>query len=211
MIAGAAIVVAVTSPLWAPSLLGALGTTDPATARVLVLAVEQLRPALTSSAPFEHEITVARRIMADDREMIRALDELGAAAPIGVPTLDAIRGQFVTMANGIYAAELFKLEPNGRWVERAVVRVASVVRLHDLARALEVSAAGPASTLLAEAAHQLSSNDLAGAIALVQRLPEPYAPMARPWLNAAQTRLKVARVLDMLDSRAARIPASFTR
>lgn len=211
MIAGAAIVVAVTSPLWSPSLLGALGTTDPVTARVLVLAVEQLRPALTSSEPFVHEITVARRIMADDREMIRALDELGGAAPIGVPTLDAVRGQFVSMANGIYAAELFRLEANGRWVDRAVVRVASVVRLHDLAQALEVSTAGPASTLLAEAAHLLARNDLAGAIAVVQRLPDRYAPMARSWLAAAQTRYKVTRVLDMLDARAARIPASLTR
>lgn len=211
IVAGVAILAAVTGPLWSSSLLGAVGATDPATARVLVLAVEQLRPALTSSSPFEHEIMVARRIMSDDREMTRALDELLTAAPVGVPTLDAVRGQFVTMANGIYAAELFKFEPNGRWVERAVVRVASVVRLHDLAKALEVSTAGPASTMLADAAHKMAQNDLAGAIAVVQRLPEPYAPLTRSWLNAAQARLKVARVLDMLDSRAARIPASFTR
>lgn len=211
IVAGVAILAAVTGPLWSSPLLGALGATDPATARVLVLAVEQLRPALTSSAPFEHEIMVARRIMADDREMSRALDELVAAAPVGVPTLDAVRGQFVTMANGIYAAELFKFEPNGRWVERAVVRVASVVRLHDLSKALEVNSVGPASAMLADAAHRLAQNDLAGAIAVVRGLPESYAPLARPWLNAAQARLKVTRVLEMLDSRAARIPASFTR
>ncbi|MBI3707053.1 MAG: hypothetical protein HY246_05170 [Proteobacteria bacterium] len=173
IVAGA---IAVSSPLWSPPLVAVLGGSDPATVRMFVLAVEQLKPALASSAPFERQITVVRRVMADDREVIRALDQIAAAAPVGV------------------------------------VRVASAMRLHDLARALELTTASPTSALLAEAAHRLANDDLAGAVKAMERLPAPYAPLAAPWLASAKTRLTAGRVLEMLDSLAtARMQVAFRR
>jgi hypothetical protein len=209
IVAGA---IAVTSPLWSPPLVTALGGSDPATVRMFVLAVEQLKPALASSAPFERQITVVRRVMADDREVIRALDQIAAAAPVGVPTPDLLRGQFVSVANQIFAVELFGLEPDEKWINRTVVRVASAIRLHEMARALELTTASPASALLAEAAHRLASDDLAGAVKAMERLPAPYAPLAAPWLASAKTRLTAGRVLEMLDSLAtARMQVAFRR
>lgn len=208
--AGVAIMVAVTTPIWAPIINRALNDSDPASARVLVLAVEQLRPAISSAAPFEQQITLVRRMMADDREVIRVLEKIEAAAPHGVPSGEEIRSDFVSAANRIFVAELFRIQPDERWINRAVMAMASAMRPHDLARVLELNSGGPASALLAEAAHRLGENDLANAIRAMERLQGPYATLAAPWLAKARVRYEAGRALEMLEAlAAARLPVAY--
>lgn len=208
--AGVAVMVAVTTPIWSPMVNDAFNRgSDPASARVLVLAVEQLR-ALSSSAPFEQQMALIRRMMAGDREVIQVLDRIEAAAPHGLPPSEQVRSEFVTVANQVFVAELFRIEPDERWINRAVVRVASAMRPHELARALELNSGGSAAALLAEAAHRLSENDLANAIRAMERLQGPYAAMAAPWLSKARARYEAIRGLEMLEALAvARLPAAY--
>lgn len=213
MIAAAiAIVAAVSTPAWAPYVSSALNDSDPTSARVLVMAVEQLRPALNSAAPFEQQMTLIRRMLADDREVMRVLEKIEAAAPYGVPSSEEIRSGFMTTANQVFVAELFRIQPDERWLNRALVRVASAMRPHDLARSLELNSVGPASALLAEAAHRLSQDDLPNAIRAMEHLHGSYAPLAAPWLAKARVRYEAGRAFEMLEALAAtRLPAAYKR
>jgi hypothetical protein len=81
IVAGAAVVVALLSPLWSPWLFSVVGGSDAGSARVLVIAVEQLRPAVNSSAPFERQLALVRKMMAGDRDVTRALDRVAGSRP----------------------------------------------------------------------------------------------------------------------------------
>jgi hypothetical protein len=208
--AGAAILVAVSGPLWAPAVTAAFGGSDPGSARVLVLAVEQLRPAISSSAPFEAQIKLVRRMMGDDREVMRILEQIETAAPQGVPSLDALRAHFVRVANQIFVAELFRIESDERWLNRAVMSVASAIRPHDLSRGLDLNGLGPSAALLTEAAHRLGQDDLPGAIRVVEQLHGSHAAMASAWLANARLRDDASRGLSMLEAlAAARLPGAY--
>lgn len=213
VIAGAvAIVLAVSTPIWAPTITAALNANDPASARVLVMAVEQLRPAISSSAPFEQQIALVRRMMADDREVMGVLERIEVAAPYGIPSSESVRSEFVALANQIFVVELFRVQPDERWINRALVRLASTIRPHDLAQALELSSVGPASALLAEAAHRVSQDDLGNAIRAIEHLPHPYAALASSWLVKAKIRYEAARALETLEAlAAARLPVAYRR
>jgi hypothetical protein len=193
LVAAAAVVVALLSPLWSPWLFKAVGGSDAGSARVLVIAVEQLRPALASSSPFDRQLALVRKMMAGDREVIRALDQLAPSAESGVPTAGVVRRGFMAAANRVFVAEVLHIEPDDRWVNKAMVIAASTVRPHDVARTFNIETSGPARTIIAIAAQRLADDDLSGAIQAVESLPHSYAPLTASWLAEARQREAAAR------------------
>lgn len=188
IVAGAAVVVALLSPLWSPWLFSMVGGSDPGSARVLVIAVEQLRPAMNANAPFERQLALVRKMMAGDREVTRALDQLAPSAARGVPSADAVRSGFMAAANRVYVAEVLHINPDQRWVNKAMVVAASAVRPHDVARTLNLNSVGPATSVVTAASQRLAEDDLAGAIQAVETLPASYAALTGPWLAQARQR-----------------------
>ena len=200
ILAGAAVVVALLSPLWSPWLFNAVGGSDAGSARVLVIAVEQLRPALASSAPFDRQLALVRKMMAGDREVTRALDQLAPSAERGVPTADAVRRGFMAVANRVFVAEVLHVEPADRWVNKAMVIAASTVRPHDMARTFNIETSGPARATITIAAQRLGEDDLAGAIQAIESLPDTYRPLTEAWLVEARQRYEAARGWTTLEA-----------
>ncbi len=212
IVAGAAVVVALLSPLWSPWLFSVVGGSDPGSARVLVIAVEQLRPAMNSSAPFERQVALVRKMMAGDREVIRALDQIQPAAARGVPTADAVRSGFMATANRVFVAEVLHIEPDQRWVNKAMVMAASAVRPHDVARTFNLNSMGPATSIITAAAQRLREDDLGGAIQAVETLPGTYEALTGPWLAEARQRYAATNGLATLEALvASRLPGSSQR
>jgi len=212
IVAGVAVVVAFLSPLWSPSLFNLVGGSDAGSARVLVVALEQLRPAVNSSSPFERQLALARRMMAGDREVTRALDQLAPSAARGVPSDGSIRSGFMAAANRVFVAEILHIEPDQRWVNKAMVFAASAVRPHDVARTFNLNSVGPAASVVTAAAQRLAENDLAGAIQAVEALPASYTSLTGPWLAEARQREAAVNGLATLENLvASRLPGSSAR
>src|SRR5689334_21387760 len=88
--------VAITGPLWVPTIYG-----NADSGRFMVLGVAQLRPALASNEPFRNELTLVRRVMPSQPEVNQALETLAAYADKGVPTVPELQASFARYANAI--------------------------------------------------------------------------------------------------------------
>jgi hypothetical protein len=72
------VALAFTVPVWSPKVYG-----NADSARVLALAVAQLRPALASERPFVGELTTLRRIASGDTEVSQALEAIASESSAG--------------------------------------------------------------------------------------------------------------------------------
>lgn len=186
-----AVVVALTGPIWAPKLYG-----DSVSARVFVLSVAQLRPALESDAPFGLQLATLRGIVSEDAEMRKSLEAIASFSETGVPTVPQLRTSFSRLANEILLREI--VDPKRSWFDRLMLSTAATLELHALVRKMETK--DPSAQSIMEAHVALHSSDLAGAIAALGKLSGRPAELAKPWIQAANARLAASRVLKLLDT-----------
>src|SRR5690348_11483386 len=106
--------VAITGPLWVPSIYGNVDS-----GRFMVLGGGQLRPGLASNEPFRDELTLVRRVMPSQPEVNQALERLAAYADKGVPTVPELQASFARYANAIVLKDVVGAKPNE--FERAVI------------------------------------------------------------------------------------------
>jgi hypothetical protein len=183
--------VAITGPLWVPTIYG-----NADSGRFMVLGVAQLRPALASNEPFRNELTLVRRVMPSQPEVNQALETLAAYADKGVPTVPELQASFAQCANAIVLKDVFGTKPNE--LERAVISAAAMLRLHALVHWLNDTL--PASAIVWEAKTRLDSGDLAGASAALGKLTGPEAEVAQPWIRAVESRIAANHVLELLET-----------
>lgn len=184
------IVVALTGPIWSPKIYG-----DAVSARVLVLSVAQLRPALESDAPFGLQLATLRGVVSDDPDMRKSLEAIASFSETGVPTVPQLRASFSRLANEIMLREI--VDPNRSWFDRLMLSAASTLQLHAFVHRLEVK--DPTGQTVLEAHTALNSSDLAGAIAALSKLSGRPAELAKPWIKAATARIAAVRMLTLLD------------
>ena len=187
----AGIVIAATQPMWSPKLYG-----DSVSARIFVLSVAQLRPALESDAPFSFELATLRSIAADDTEIRKTLETIAEFSESGVPTVPQLRSAFVRLANEIMLREI--VDSNRGWFDRLMLSVASTLHLHAVTRGLETG--DPSAQIVMRAQTALQEGDLTGAIAALGALSGRPAELAKPWIKAANARIAAIRVLKLLDT-----------
>jgi len=190
------LVVALTGPLWSPTIYG-----SPDSARFMVLGVAQLRPALASNEPFRNELTLVRGVMPSQPDVNKALETLAAYADKGVPTLPELRASFAKCANAIVLKDVVGTTPNE--FERAVISVAATLRLHNLVHWLNdrlPEPAMPAAAIVWEAKTRLDTGDLAGASAALGKLTGPGAKVAEPWIRSVEGRIAANQVLEFLET-----------
>jgi hypothetical protein len=191
LLAVLSLVVAITGPLWSPTIYG-----SPDSARFMVLGVAQLRPALASNEPFRNELTLVRRVMPSQPDVNQALEKLAAYADQGVPTLPELQASFVKFANAIVLKDVVSTRSSE--FDRAVVYAAATLHLHALVHWLNDTL--PASAVVWEAKTRLDAGDLAGASAALGKLTGPEGKVAEPWIRAVQSRIAANQVLELLET-----------
>jgi hypothetical protein len=185
------LVVAITGPLWSPTIYG-----SPDSARFMVLGVAQLRPVLASNEPFRNELTLVREVMPSQPDVDQALDMLAAYADKGVPTVPELQASFVKLANAIVLNDVVGTAPSR--FDRAIISAAAALHLHALAEWLNDTR--PASAIVWETKAHLDTGDLPGAAAALGKLTGREAIVARPWLSAVQSRIAADEVLEFLET-----------
>ena len=145
--------------------LNAAGASDGASARALVLAVANLRQAISRDAPFEKSLEALKAVGGENPDIKTAAALLAKTARTGIPTLSTLRDRFELLAGRIVSASK-TLEERG-WMERAANRVSSLVtwrRVDEKPDSVTIDA------IVARAEARLREGDLQAAVKSLEGL-----------------------------------------
>jgi len=162
-----------------------------------VLAVMQLRDALTGSAPFATELKTLQNLAKARDDLASTAGALGPLtdfAETGVPGLVALKAAFPAVARGVVAAE--QAGAGDDWLAGVRRRLFSLITV----RPLGAVAGESASALVARAEALLAQDDLAGAAAELAKLGGPPAAAAADWLTQARARVAAQAALVQLNA-----------
>src|SRR5262249_49879689 len=162
-----------------------------------VLAAGQLEAALDSGQPFTSELEAVRRLAGKDADLAPILAQLEDSAGEGVPTLAQLRTRFEDMALAVAQAATAPVE--GRWIDRGLARLRSVVTVRPVGGDVEGDGA---EARLARAEARLSEGDLAAGVSELDGLTGPAAEAAAPWLADARARVAADKAIQRLRERA---------
>ena len=147
----------------------------------LVLALGQLREQMGRGAPYASALATARALAADDQTVLPQLAAIEPGAEHGIPT----RAQLGTRFDKA-AAEAVRADRVGRtsgWWRPIAERLSSLINWR------RVDAEGDsAEAIVARAEQRLAADDLAGAIAELEKLQGPAAAAMQGWLGEARAR-----------------------
>lgn len=145
--------------------LNAAGASDGASARALVLAVANLRQAISRDAPFEKSLETLKAVGGENPDIKTAVALLAKTARTGIPTLSTLRDRFELLAGRIVSASK-TLEELG-WMERAANRLSSLVTWR---RIDEKGDSASIDAIVARAEARLREGDLQAAVKSLEGL-----------------------------------------
>ena len=159
----------------------------------VLLAVGQLREAVTASMPYDAELRALKALAGEDAEVARAAETLAQRAAAGIPTRLALGSRFHALVPAVVRAQALPEERT--WWRQTLDRVATlvVIRREDGAAVGDSAAA-----IVARASARMAEGDLAGATAEMAKLEAGPAQTAAPWLADAQARLAADKALSEL-------------
>ena len=161
----------------------------------IVVALSQLRAVAASGRPYAASLAAARQLAGGHAAAAAVLSALAPAAAGGAPTLPVLRRDFDALSPALIAAAT-RTQGEG-WLDRAWNKLKSTVVVRRTGRS--VTGDSP-SALVARAETELADGDLAGAIALVRRMPMPAHQVAAGWLARAEHRAGIDAALAELDA-----------
>ena len=169
----------------------------------LLLALGQLRSQVQGSQPYAAALGAVEALGRSQPEVHDSLEPLAASATSGIPSLAELRQRFEREVG----PGLMRAAPTGDgWGEQIMGRLRSLV----VVRRVGSNAAGasdPVEGGVARAEAALTSGDLAGAVKVVEPLPNAAAEPAKSWLADARRRLAaeqgLTRLTDQLTARLA--------
>lgn len=147
----------------------------------LVLALGQLREQMGRGASYASALATARALAADDQTVLQQLAAIEPGAERGVPTRERLRERFDKTA--AEAVRVDRVAQAGGWWRPVVERLSSLVKW----RRVDTEGDG-AEAIVARAEQRLAADDLAGAIAELERLQGPAAAAMQGWLGEARAR-----------------------
>lgn len=162
-----------------------------------LLAVLQLRDALVGSAPFATELDTLRRLAAARDDLAPAAEALAPLEPFaetGIPGRVALKAAFPEVAHAVVAAE--QAGAGDDWLAGVRRRLSSLVTVRPLGAVAGESAAA----IVARAEALLAEDDLAGAVAELDKLSGAPAEAAADWLAKARARVAAQRALVELNA-----------
>jgi hypothetical protein len=172
--------------------LGKVAAGADRTVRLALLAME-LRIAVERGAPFTAELQAAKQLA----ENPSALGPLDAAAATGVATPAALAQNLSKLAPAMLEAASAPRRDGGV-MERLQASAERLVRI----RRVEEASGDEPSAVIARAELKATRGDIAGALADVERLPEPVRAPAAGWIDAAKARLAAVDAAKMLAANA---------
>lgn len=159
----------------------------------LIVAVGQLRDALSGGRMFVAELDALRAVARQNRAVLDAIAPLAQFADRAVPTVDRLIGRFSTVAGAAARAAL--APEDGHWVDRTVARLASVITIR---RVGEDVAGDTPSAILARAEARIGAGDLAGGDVELSALTGAPAEAVAEWRRDAAARLAADRAVAEL-------------
>jgi len=159
--------------------LGKVAAGADRTVRLALVAME-LRIAVERGAPFAAELAAAKQLAADPA-MLAALEPASAT---GVATPAALGQNLSKLAPAMLKAAGAPRREAGV-IERLQAGAERLVRI----RPVEEASGDEPSTVVARAELKATRSDIAGALADVERLPEPVRAPAAGWIEAAKARV----------------------
>ena len=167
-----------------------------------LLAVAHLRFALRFSGTYAAELDALRGLAGDDGEVLALLQPLEAHAAGGLPSLRELRRDFPEVAREVVVASAGG-EDEGL-VAAVLRRLAGLVTVRPLG---EVTGNAPAAVVARAEVRLMAEDDLAAAIAELERLQDKPEGLTA-WLARARARVAAEKVLADLGARAlARVAA----
>lgn len=147
--------------------------------RLAVVAME-LRLTVERGAPFKSELQAAKQLAPD----ASVLAPLEPAAQNGVPGPAALAQNLSKLAPAMLKAASAPRREAGV-IERLQASAERLVRI----RPVEEAVGDDPSTVVARAELKATHGDIAGALADIERLPDPVRAPAAAWIDAAKARL----------------------
>ena len=161
-------------------------------ARAFMLAVGQLRQAMTSSRPFLSELA-ALGALADNKASLRkSLSDLDRFAAKGIPGLNQLRSEFSALAGSIVQAD--KLPQGDGWIDRTIARLSTSLKWR---RTDNVAGEG-VEAVVARAERLLNNAELSGSLNELKSLTGRPATIAAPWIENATALLTAQNILAEL-------------
>jgi uroporphyrinogen-III synthase len=162
-----------------------------------ILALAQLRAAVGQGGPFAAELAAFEAVAAEERGYAEALAALKSRAERGVAPRRELARRFTAVAAA--AARAANVPESGDWVSRMLARLHTLVSIRRIGE--DVPGDKP-DAILARAEARLQADDVAGAVAEVEKLTGPAAASAATWLADARASLAVEQALADLSRRA---------
>jgi hypothetical protein len=159
----------------------------------LALVAMELRVAVERGAPYAAELAAAKQFAPD----ASGLAPLEAAAATGVPAPAALSQNLSKLMPAMLEAARAPQRDAGV-IERLQASAARLVRI----RPVEEAPGDDASTVIARAELRATRGDIAGAVAELERLPEPVRAPAAGWIAAAKARLAAIEAAKKLAANA---------
>lgn len=155
------------------------------------LLLMQMREAVDQARPFEAEYS-AFKALDNDPELASASEPLAEAAHNGVAGRAVLNERLADLGARITSAAAPPAEAD--WGAQALARLRGLVTIRRIDGGPQT---GPEGAIGAARA-SLARGDLAGAVAIIEKLTGTAAEAAGPWLKMARERLSVERALDRL-------------
>jgi hypothetical protein len=152
----------------------------------VVLAVGQLRQALSGSTPFAKQLAAVRALVGGDAEMVALLDQIQPYADDGVPTFDDLDKELAGLAPEIVRSAA--VGDGSGWWRQALYHISSVISIRRVGGSVP---GDQADAIVARAQGRLEEDDLRGAVGALQTLSGAPAETAAPWIHDAGERLAV--------------------
>ncbi|MBT5374591.1 MAG: hypothetical protein HOI33_08380 [Rhodospirillaceae bacterium] len=172
----------------------------------LILSLGQLQAALSSSAPFNRELSafeaVRARFFAADSSLASAVEALSTPAFQGVLTVDELRSSFSPLAAAALNAERI-IGPEG--AEESGLFARGWARLKGLVTIRRIGVDVPGDTTeahLARAEAFLQKGDLADALSETKAIEGPAAGPLAAWQADGDARLSADKAMEAISSAA---------
>ncbi|MEO5375580.1 MAG: hypothetical protein H7840_15135 [Alphaproteobacteria bacterium] len=204
-IAGVALVVAMTAPMWSARIVA----NDAQTVRTLALASAYLGRVTETSRPFTNELALVRHALPNDAKVKAIVEAIAPLAGTSAPTVAELTTKLDSMASDVFVG---KVVGNDTWVNSSVTRLASFARIESLATTVAPRYTGDEVALVHEAETSMAKGDLKQAVAKLEKLTGHAGETAASWLGMAKQRLllneKVAELSALALARTSQ-PARF--
>lgn len=166
--------------------------------RMLMVALDELRAALSGSGPYAAALSAVAALSHDNHAIAKALQPLAADATTGIPSTALLARRFdSTTAAAIFRATAAAPPAQDTSLgARILAHLSKLVVIHRVA-------GDPTANAVAAARRALDAGDLAGAVRVLQGLKGPAGAAAAPWVSVAERRLADEAALDRVSEEVA--------